>query len=126
MEAALENGWVQREIAESSYRYQREVDDGARGIVGVNRYTADDELQIPLLAMDPEGEARHLQRLQRVRAERDQELVRRRLAELRAAAEGDANLMYPLIEAVRAYATVGEVCDVLREVFGVYQELLIV
>ena len=126
MEAALENGWVQREIAESSYRYQREVDDGARGIVGVNRYTAGDELQIPLLHMDPEGEARHLQRLRRVRAERDQELVRRRLAELRAAAEGDANLMYPLIEAVRAYATLGEVCDVLREVFGVYQELLIV
>ena len=126
MEAALENGWVQREIAESSYRYQREVDNGARGIVGVNRYTAGDELQIPLLDMDPAGEARHLQRLRRVRAERDQELVRRRLAELRVAAEGDANLMYPLIEAVRAYATLGEVCDVLREVFGVYQELLIV
>lgn len=126
MEAALENGWVQREIADASYRYQREVDDRARGIVGVNTNVVDEELTIPLLEIDPQGEARHLARLARVRAERDQAAVRLRLDELRQAAKSDQNLMYPLIEAVRAYATLGEICDVLREVFGVYQELLIV
>jgi methylmalonyl-CoA mutase N-terminal domain/subunit len=76
--------------------------------------------------MDPAGEARHLERLNRVRSERDHDLVRRRLEELRVAAQGTVNLMDPIIEAVRAYATLGEICDVLREVFGVYQELLIV
>ena len=126
MEAALESGWVQREIADASYRFQREVDDGERVIVGVNRHAVTEELAIPILAMDPAGETRHLERLNRVRRERDQELVRRRLEELRVAAQGTANLMDPIIEAVRAYATLGEICDVLREVFGVYQELLIV
>jgi methylmalonyl-CoA mutase N-terminal domain/subunit len=126
MEAALENGWVQREIADAAYRYQQEVDAGQRGIVGVNRQVAAEGITIPLLEMDPQGEARHLARLDRVRAERDQELVRRRLEELRMAAQGDANLMYPILEAVRAYATLGEICDVMREVFGVYQEMLIV
>lgn len=126
MEAALENGWVQREIAEASYRYQREVDQQARGIVGVNTNVVDEMQAIPLLQMDPEGQARHLSRLARVRAERDQDLVQLRLEALRQAARSDQNLMYPLIETVRAYATLGEICDVLREVFGVYQELLIV
>jgi methylmalonyl-CoA mutase N-terminal domain/subunit len=126
MEAALESGWVQREIADASYRFQREVDDGERVIVGVNRHAVTEELAIPILAMDPAGETRHLERLNRVRRERDQELVRRRLEELRVAAQGPANLMDPIIEAARAYATLGEICDVLREVFGVYQELLIV
>jgi methylmalonyl-CoA mutase N-terminal domain/subunit len=126
MEVALENGWVQREIADASYRFQREIDDGERVIVGVNRYAVNEQLAIPILAMDPEGEARHRERLNRVRSERDQELVRERLAELRVAAQGKVNLMDPIIEAVRAYATLGEICDVLREVFGVYQELLIV
>ncbi|HSH77839.1 MAG TPA: methylmalonyl-CoA mutase family protein [Herpetosiphonaceae bacterium] len=126
MEAALESGWIQREIADASYRYQREVDGGQRGIVGVNRHVDTSAVTIPLLAMDPQGESRHLGRLNRTRAERDNELVQTRLAELRTAAEGDANLMYPIIEAVRAYATLGEICDVMRGVFGVYQELMIV
>ncbi len=124
MEAALESGWVQREIAEASYRFQREIDGGQRGIVGVNTHVTDEALAIPLLAMDPRGEMKHLARLNRVREERDRELVRRRLEDLRAAAHGDANLMYPIVEAVRAYATLGEICDVLRAVFGVYRELL--
>ncbi len=126
VEAALEKGWIQREIAEAAYQFQREVDDQQRGIVGVNRYAGAEGLNIPLLDIDPQGEARHLARLNRVRSERDQELVALRLAELREAAQGDTNMMYPIIEAVRAYATLGEICDVLREVFGVYQELLIV
>ncbi len=126
MEAALEKGWVQREIAEASYRFQREVDDGQRNIVGVNTYVEDEPLEIPILDMDPQGEARHLERLNRVRRERDNERVQQALATLRAAAEGDANLTEPVLDAVRAYATLGEICDVLRDVFGVYQEASVV
>jgi methylmalonyl-CoA mutase, N-terminal domain len=126
VEAALESGWIQHEIADASYRYQREVDDGRRTSVGVNAQADDEPLTIPILAMDPEGESKHLARLNRVRGDRDQQLLRRRLDELRTAAEADANLMYPILDAVRAYATLGEICDVLREVFGVYHEQIFV
>lgn len=126
MEAALEKGWIQREISDASYRFQREVDDGRRGIVGVNKFHVPEPLEIPILAMDPEGEAKHLARLNRVRAERDGAQVQAALAALRAAALGDGNLMYPVLDAVRAYATLGEICDVLREVFGVYTEVAVV
>lgn len=126
MEAALEKGWIQREISDASYRFQREVDDGRRTIVGVNKYNQHEPLEIPLLEMDPEGEQKHLQRLNRVRTERDQQRVHETLAALRTAAQGEQNLMYPVLDAVKAYATLGEICDVLREVFGVYQEVAIV
>jgi methylmalonyl-CoA mutase N-terminal domain/subunit len=126
MEAALEKGWIQREIADASYRFQREVDDGQRGIVGVNKYNVAERLEIPLLEMDPEGETKHLARLNRVRQERDQAQVQQAMQALRTAAEGNDNLMYPVLDAVRAYATVGEICDVLREVFGVYREVSVV
>jgi len=126
MEAALEKGWIQREISDASYRFQREVDSNQRGIVGVNKYNVHEPLEIPLLAMDPEGEAKHVARLNRVRRERDNERVQQTLAALRSAAEGDANLMYPVLDAVRAYATMSEICDVLREVFGVYREVAVV
>ncbi len=126
VEAALEKGWIQREIADASYRFQREVDDGQRGIVGVNMYAQPEPLEIPILAMDPDGEARHLARLERVRRERDNERVDATLSALRSAAQGDANLMEPVLDCVRAYATLGEICDVLREVFGVYREVAVV
>ncbi len=126
MEAALEKGWIQREISDAAYRFQREVDNGQRGIVGVNKYNAHERLEIPLLAMDPEGETKHVARLNRVRRERDQARVEAALQSLRTAAEGDHNLMYPVLDAVHAYATLGEICDVLREVFGVYHEVAIV
>jgi methylmalonyl-CoA mutase N-terminal domain/subunit len=123
---AIRNGFFQREIADAAYRYQQEIDSGQRGIVGVNKYVVAAPLEIPILEMDREGEARHLRRLNQVRASRDNELVRQRLAALRAAAAGDANLMPPILDCVRAYATLGEMCDVLREVFGVYQETVVV
>jgi methylmalonyl-CoA mutase N-terminal domain/subunit len=126
MEAALETGWIQREISDASYRFQREVDDGQRGIVGVNKYNVHEPLEIPILAMDPEGETKHVARLNRVRQERDQQRVQETLQALRTAAQGDENLMYPVLDAVRAYATIGEICDVLREVFGIYQEVAVV
>jgi methylmalonyl-CoA mutase, N-terminal domain len=123
---AIRNGYFQREIADAAYRYQREIDAGERGIVGVNKYAVAAPLEIPLLEMDRDGEARQLRRLNQVRATRDNDLVQRRLAELRAVAEGDANLMPQILDCVRAYATLGEMCDVLREVFGVYQETVVV
>ncbi|MBA3947394.1 MAG: methylmalonyl-CoA mutase family protein [Herpetosiphonaceae bacterium] len=126
MEAALERGWVQNEIAEASYRFQREVDNGSRGIVAVNRYATPEPLEIPLLAMDPEGEKKHLARLHQIRVRRDNVVVQQCLQALHAAASGEENLMYPILEAVRAYATLGEICDVLRAVFGIFQEVLVV
>ena len=100
--------------------------EGARRIVGVNLAKEQTPLEIPLLQFDPEGEARHLARLHRVRRESDAAEHARALSALRSAAQGDAELMEPVLAAVRAYATVGEICDVLREVFGVYREVAVV
>ncbi len=124
--AAIRNGYFQQEIADAAYRYQQEIDNGEREIVGVNVHKVDAPLEIPILEMDPEGERKHLERLNRVRRERDNVLAQQRLAELRAAAQGDENTMPAILNCVRAYCTVGEMCDVLREVFGVYQETVVV
>jgi methylmalonyl-CoA mutase N-terminal domain/subunit len=118
---AIEKGFFQREIAEAAHRYQREVESGERTIVGVNDYVISEPLTIPILEMDKEGEKRHLERLNRVRRERSASDVAERLSELKRAAEGTDNLMPPILEAVRSYATLGEICSVLREVFGEYR-----
>ena len=126
MLGAIERGFPQREIAESAYRYQREIDAaslaGQRIIVGVNDYLTDEHVAIPLLEIDREGEQRQRERLARVRRERDNELVAQRLEALREAAQGTENLMPHILDAVRAYATLGEICGVFREVFGEYRE----
>jgi len=119
---AIEKGFFQREIADSAYRYQREVDENKRFIVGVNRYKLDEDLSIPLLKMDEEGEERQINRLKKLRKERDAIKVQSYLQRLRKAAEGDENLMPFILDCVRSYATLGETCDVLREVFGEYTE----
>jgi len=119
---ALQKGFFQREIAESASRYQYEIETRRRIVVGVNEYTTDEPLRIPLLQMDPEGERRQRARLARVRAERDNDEVQRRLAALRRAAAGTENLMPFILDAVRAYATLGEICRVFRDVFGEYRE----
>jgi methylmalonyl-CoA mutase N-terminal domain/subunit len=124
--AAIRNGYFQREIADAAYRYQQEIDGKEREIVGVNAYQVAAPLEIPILAMDPEGERKHLERLARVRRDRDNGLVQQRLGGLRAAAQGGANTMPAILDCVRAYCTVGEMCDVLRETFGVYQETVVV
>ncbi len=123
---AIEQGFFQREIAASAYRYQREIEERRRIVVGVNEYQLDEPLSIPLLQMDPEGERRQRQRLARVRLERDNALLQTRLAALRRAAKGDNNLMPYILDAARAYGTLGEICDVLREVFGEYREQAVV
>ena len=118
---ALESGFFQREIADAAYIYQREEDRQERITVGVNDYVTDEELTIPLLRVDREGEARQIDNLNRIRRTRDDREVARRLRELEQAARGSENLMPPLLEAVRAYATLGEMMGVFREVFGEYQ-----
>jgi len=118
---AMEAGFFHREIADSAYRYQQEVDSKKRIVVGVNEYVRDEPIKIPILEMDKEGEKRQLERLSRLRRERDNEMVSTRLEALRQAAHGNENLMPYILEAVSAYATLGEVCGVLRKVFGEYR-----
>jgi methylmalonyl-CoA mutase, N-terminal domain len=118
---AMEAGFFHREIADSAYRYQQEIDNKERIVVGVNEYAMNEPIAIPILAMDKEGEKRQLERLSRLRRERDNDLVSVKLEALRRAAPGNENLMPYLLEAVSAYATLGEVCGVLRKVFGEYR-----
>ena len=118
---ALESGFFQREIAEAAYTYQREEDRKERITVGVNEYVTDEALTIPLLRVDREGEARQIARLQELRRTRDNREVAARLRDLERAARGADNLMPPLLAATRAYATLGEMMGVFREVFGEYQ-----
>jgi methylmalonyl-CoA mutase N-terminal domain/subunit len=121
MIAAIERGFPQTEIADASYRYQREVEAGERTVVGVNRFQSDDQ-PIELLQID-EGSARHQERkLAALRARRDNHRVMKTLDALKRVAEGTDNTMPYLLDAVRAYATLGEICDSLRGVYGTYQE----
>lgn len=123
---ALEAGFFHREIADSAYRYQQEVDSKQRIIAGVNEYVTDEPVAIPIFQIDREGERRQLERLSRLRRERDNELVSVKLEALRQAALGRENLMPYLIDAVSTYATLGETCRVLRKVFGEYKQPAIV
>jgi len=120
--ACIQNGFFQREIAESAYRYQQEIDQQRRTIVGVNDYTMDERIKVPTLYIDQVGERAHLTRLNRIRKERDQAAVKRALEDLRRVAKGTENTMPAIIEAVKAYATLGEIIDVFRSVFGEYVE----
>ncbi|MBN1956288.1 MAG: methylmalonyl-CoA mutase family protein [Anaerolineae bacterium] len=122
---AIELGFFQQEIADAAYRYQREIDAQRRVIVGVNEYADDEPLRIPLLEMDPQGYERQRARLEQVRKERDNGAVGQALDRLRIAAEGSENTMPHILRAVRAYATLQEVMDIFREVFGLYQEPMI-
>jgi methylmalonyl-CoA mutase N-terminal domain/subunit len=122
---AIERGFPQREIADSAYRYQQEVDQHQRILVGVNEFVQGNEepIQIPLHTIAPESERRHLERLSRVRRERDQTRVAEALGRLERAAQGGRdNLMPYIMDAVRAYATLGEMCNLLRGVYGEYKE----
>ncbi|MBM3450312.1 MAG: methylmalonyl-CoA mutase, partial [Armatimonadetes bacterium] len=119
---AIEAGWVQREIAESAYREQQEIEDRQRTIVGINRFQGDGMRATPrILKVDPTTTERQKQRVVELRARRDGSAVAEALARFGRAAAGTDNLMPHILEAVRAYATIGEICDVLRASFGVYQ-----
>jgi len=120
--AAIEQNFMQREIAEASFRYQGEVERGERVIVGVNRYEQEDEQPIELLRIDPALEQKQIERVQATRAGRDGAAVEAALARLRADAETDTNLMPAILDASRVYVTMGEMCDTLREVWGTWRE----
>jgi methylmalonyl-CoA mutase N-terminal domain/subunit len=118
--AAIEQGFVQGEIDASAFRHQSEVEAGERVVVGVNRFTEDDEERVELLQVDPESERRQRERAARVRAERDAAAAEAALAEVRRVAETDENLLPVVREALRARCTVGEICSALRELWGTY------
>ncbi len=122
---AIEAGFFQQEIADAAYRYQREIDERRRVIVGINEFVADEPLQVPLLKIDPQGYERQCARLAQVRAERDNGAVGQALDRLRIAAQGTENTMPRILDAVRVYATLQEMMDVFREVFGLYREPMI-
>jgi len=124
--AAIESGYQQRQIQEASYQVQRAIESGAKVVVGVNKFQ-DEETSTPSLQrIDPEGERGQVARVQNVRAERDPVVWAATLVRVEAAARGNENLMPPIIDAVKAYATVGEICDRLREVWGEHRELITV
>jgi methylmalonyl-CoA mutase, N-terminal domain len=121
--AAIKDNFFQREIAEASFRFQREVDAGERVIVGVNRYEDPEEREIELLHIDPAFERKQIERVRALRSRRDSEAVQQALVRLkREAAKSDTNLMPAIIDAAKAYVTMGEMCDALREIWGVWRE----
>jgi len=123
---AIEAGYVQKEIQRAAYQAHREVEEGERVVVGVNRYAMEEDLKPELLRIDRKVQEEQVRFLHAVRAGRSEPAVRTALGVLRSAAEGEANLMPPILDAVRAYAGVGEICNTLREVFGEYRERIIV
>ena len=119
---AIKKGYIQREIRRAAYNYQKQVDSGEQVVVGVNRFAAEEKSGLELLEIDESVEKKQVERLRRLRSERDNEKVSRILDEVRQVARGDENIMPVLTEAVKAYATVGEITDALRDVFGEYRE----
>jgi methylmalonyl-CoA mutase N-terminal domain/subunit len=125
--AAVEKGFFQKEIADSAYKYQREIDEKKRTIVGVNDYTTEEpQCPIELLRVDPKVEGEQVFNLQKLKAQRDNRKVKEFLGKLHYAAERDENLMPIIIEAVKAYTTLGEITDLLRQVYGEYKEPIVV
>jgi len=119
---AIEQGFFQGEIADAAYRYEQEISQRTRKVIGVNAFTAEEEPEIPILKVDPEGYKEQVARLEKLREERDQGRVGQALDRLRIACEGSENTMPYILDAVRAYATLGEIVDVMRDVFGTYRE----
>ncbi len=126
MVAAIETGFIQKEIQEAAYRYQQEIENGQRIVVGVNQFVIPEEPPSHLLKVDAELQRIQIAKLAKVKSERNQEAVKQKLAAIRQAAlSPDQNLMPPILDAVREYATLGEICNVLRDVFGEYQESIV-
>jgi len=125
--AAIEKGFFQREIADSAYKYQREIDEKKRTIVGVNDYTIkESECPIDLLRVDPRVEKEQVDSLQKLKSRRNNRKVKELLGKLHYSADRNENLMPAIIEAVKAYTTLGEITEILRQVYGEYKELIIV
>ena len=121
--AAVEKGYIQREIQDSAYRYQREIEQEERIVVGLNRFQVEEEKPGDLLRVDPAVRNSQIEKLKKLKSARNDERLKKILSDLKNGAEGTDNLMPLILEAVKAYATLGEICDVLREVFGEYQQV---
>ncbi len=122
MVSAIERGYPQREIQESAYRYQRAVDSKEKIVVGVNEFVVPVETPVDMLLIDDQVQQNQCARLARLRAERNNDTVRQNLERLKRAADGSENLLPPILDCIRSYATLGEMCDILRAVFGEYRE----
>jgi methylmalonyl-CoA mutase N-terminal domain/subunit len=123
---AIETGYIQREIQQSAYEYQKQVEAGERVVVGVNRYPSGEATPMPILRIDPDIERAQIERLRSLRTRRNPDRVDATLREVENAARSDQNLMPPILDAVKAHATVGEISDTLRKVFGEYQESAVI
>ena len=121
--AAIENGYYRSVMDEGAIRRQREFENGERVAIGVNKYRTESEIPYGAFRIDPSAEARQVERLNQVKKERNQKTVRETLEYVREVAKGEGNIVPPVLEAVRAYATIGEICDVLRELFGEYRAM---
>ncbi len=121
MLAAIEKGYIQKEIHESAYSYQKEIEQNQRTIIGLNEYVMDENSPVTTLKICPQIEEKQVEGLQKLRKERDNKKVEQSLSDLREAAEHDENTIPRILSAVKAYATLGEICDVFREVFGEYR-----
>lgn len=118
---AIEVGYIQKKIQEGAYRYQKEIESGARILVGVNRFKVNEPASMKVHKLDPQIERSQVEKLAKIKAHRHEEKVTHLLEKLKEAAKGGSNLMFPIIEAVKAYATLGEICSVLKEIFGEYK-----
>ncbi len=119
---AIEEGFIQKEIQENAYKYQKSVENNENIVIGVNKYVIEEQPPTDLLKLDPEVAQRQLSKLQKVKEDRDSEKVQVSLDNLKKAAQGSANLMPFIVDAVRCYATLGEMCGVLREIYGEYEQ----
>ncbi|MEM1671851.1 MAG: methylmalonyl-CoA mutase family protein [Archaeoglobaceae archaeon] len=122
----IENGFFVREISEASAKYQRDFEEGKKIVVGVNKFRIDEKLGIPILKIDPEVERRQIERLKKVKAERDSKAVKENLEWLKSCAENGENLMPAIFEAVKSYATIGEIMGTLKQVYGTYRKPVII
>jgi methylmalonyl-CoA mutase N-terminal domain/subunit len=120
--AAIEEGFYQSEIASASYQLQREIEEKERIVVGLNAYRSEEQVKIKPLKYDPKAEKKVVSSLKEFKKERDNSRIEKALEEVKRCAEKDENLVPPVYEAVKAYATVGEISDVLRAVYGEYVE----
>ena len=118
--ACIENGYYHRELSDAAYRYQRQIEEKDRILVGLNEHKSEKEEEIPVFRGNPDMEKRQIERLQKLRKERDNAVVKQKLADLAEAARANENVIPVLVEGVKAYATIGEICESLRRVYGVY------
>jgi len=119
--AAIKSGYIQREIADNAYRNQKEIETGGRCVVGVNKYVVEEEISYEILKVNPEVERKQIEHVRKLKATRDNSKVKKVLQKMREIAESDENILPITIDAVKSYATIGEICDVLRDVFGEYK-----